>query len=105
MSDVGCQLADVVWQVRDCSLLIVYCQLLIGNCLLPIHQFVLKDLFLQRSRTSFSVLAEATQLAKAGYTEIQLLGQNVNSYRDPSSTAWRRLKTFCSALSRMLHVL
>ena len=37
----------------------------------------------ERSRTSTSVLAEARQMAEAGYTEIQLLGQNVNSYRDP----------------------
>jgi len=37
----------------------------------------------ERSRTSDSVLSEARQLADLGYTEIQLLGQNVNSYRDP----------------------
>jgi tRNA-2-methylthio-N6-dimethylallyladenosine synthase len=37
----------------------------------------------ERSRTSASVLAEARQLADLGYTEIQLLGQNVNSFRDP----------------------
>ena len=37
----------------------------------------------ERSRTSQSVLAEATRMADAGYTDIQLLGQNVNSYRDP----------------------
>jgi tRNA-2-methylthio-N6-dimethylallyladenosine synthase len=29
------------------------------------------------------VLAEARRIADQGYTEIQLLGQNVNSYRDP----------------------
>src|SRR6201999_1977987 len=34
------------------------------------------------SRTSTSVLAEARRAAEAGYTEIQLLGQNVNSYQD-----------------------
>jgi len=38
----------------------------------------------ERSRTSESVLAEAGELARMGYAEIQLLGQNVNSYRDPS---------------------
>src|SRR5271154_4341554 len=38
----------------------------------------------ERSRTSESVLAEARQMADAGYTEVQLLGQNVNSYRDPA---------------------
>jgi tRNA-2-methylthio-N6-dimethylallyladenosine synthase len=38
----------------------------------------------ERSRTSESVLAEAHQMADLGYTEIQLLGQNVNSYKDPT---------------------
>jgi tRNA-2-methylthio-N6-dimethylallyladenosine synthase len=38
----------------------------------------------ERSRASGAVLAEARRLAEAGYTEIQLLGQTVNSYRDPS---------------------
>jgi len=38
----------------------------------------------ERSRTSDSVLAEAHKMADAGYTDIQLLGQNVNSYLDPS---------------------
>ena len=38
----------------------------------------------ERSRTSDSVLSEARRLADAGYTEIQLLGQTVNSYRDRS---------------------
>jgi len=37
----------------------------------------------ERSRTSSSVLEEAKRIAAVGYTEIQLLGQNVNSYRDP----------------------
>ena len=38
----------------------------------------------ERSRTSDSVLNEARQMGDLGYSEIQLLGQNVNSYRDPS---------------------
>jgi len=38
----------------------------------------------ERSRTSDSVLNEARRMADAGYTDIQLLGQNVNSYRDPA---------------------
>jgi tRNA-2-methylthio-N6-dimethylallyladenosine synthase len=38
----------------------------------------------ERSRSSASVMAEARRMVDAGYTEIQLLGQNVNSYRDPS---------------------
>src|SRR5579863_2148741 len=42
----------------------------------------------ERSRTSASVLEEARKLASMGYKEIQLLGQNVNSYRDPSSAGW-----------------
>ena len=37
----------------------------------------------ERSRTSDNILAEARQMADSGYTEVQLLGQNVNSYRDP----------------------
>lgn len=47
----------------------------------------------ERSRTSDSVLAEARQMADLGYTEIQLLGQNVNSYRDPAGK-----KTFAELL-------
>src|SRR5947207_15263230 len=42
----------------------------------------------ERSRTSESVMSEAAELGGAGYTEVQLLGQNVNSYRDPSPAAW-----------------
>jgi tRNA-2-methylthio-N6-dimethylallyladenosine synthase len=38
----------------------------------------------ERSRTSDSVLAEARRMADAGYTDVQFLGQNVNSYSDPS---------------------
>src|SRR5450631_3878528 len=37
----------------------------------------------ERSRTSDSVLAEARQMADLGYTDIQLLGQNVNAFNDP----------------------
>lgn len=39
----------------------------------------------ERSRTSDSVLAEARRMVDAGYSEIQLLGQNVNSYVDPAA--------------------
>jgi len=42
----------------------------------------------ERSRTSESVMAEARCIAAEGHTEIQLLGQNVNSYRDPSPAGW-----------------
>jgi len=41
----------------------------------------------ERSRTSQSVLEEARRIADSGLTEIQLLGQNVNSYCDPLSRA------------------
>jgi tRNA-2-methylthio-N6-dimethylallyladenosine synthase len=36
----------------------------------------------ERSRSSDSVMSEAIRMAEQGYTDIQLLGQNVNSYRD-----------------------
>ncbi|MGA8406913.1 MAG: tRNA (N6-isopentenyl adenosine(37)-C2)-methylthiotransferase MiaB [Candidatus Acidiferrales bacterium] len=42
----------------------------------------------ERSRASDAVLAEARRLADAGYSEIQLLGQTVNSYRDTSPRKW-----------------
>jgi tRNA-2-methylthio-N6-dimethylallyladenosine synthase len=54
----------------------------------------------ERSRTSESVMAEARGLAERGYTEIQLLGQNVNSYRDPSPAGWE----FAALLSRVAEV-
>jgi tRNA-2-methylthio-N6-dimethylallyladenosine synthase len=37
----------------------------------------------ERSRGFSSVLDEARRIVDQGFTEIQLLGQNVNSYRDP----------------------
>jgi tRNA-2-methylthio-N6-dimethylallyladenosine synthase len=42
----------------------------------------------ERSRTADSVIDEVKRLADLGYTEITLLGQNVNSYRDPSPKGW-----------------
>jgi tRNA-2-methylthio-N6-dimethylallyladenosine synthase len=54
----------------------------------------------ERSRTSESVMAEAGRLAGQGYSEIQLLGQNVNSYRDPSPAAW----DFATLLARVAEV-
>jgi tRNA-2-methylthio-N6-dimethylallyladenosine synthase len=37
----------------------------------------------ERCRTVAQIVGEAESLADAGFREIQLLGQNVNSYRDP----------------------
>ena len=54
----------------------------------------------ERSRTSESVMAEARGLAEKGYTEIQLLGQNVNSYRDPSPAGW----DFATLLARVAEI-
>jgi len=53
----------------------------------------------ERSRTSASVLAEARQMADLGYTEIQLLGQNVNSYKDPA-----KKQTFAELLAAVSEV-
>ena len=53
----------------------------------------------ERSRTSESVLAEARQMADLGYTEIQLLGQNVNSYKDPDCGSSGKKKTFAELLA------
>jgi tRNA-2-methylthio-N6-dimethylallyladenosine synthase len=54
----------------------------------------------ERSRTADSVMAEARRLASEGYSEIQLLGQNVNSYRDPSPAGW----DFATLLARIAEV-
>jgi tRNA-2-methylthio-N6-dimethylallyladenosine synthase len=53
----------------------------------------------ERSRTSDSVLAEARQMADLGYSEIQLLGQNVNSYRDPAGKC-----SFAELLTAVGHI-
>jgi tRNA-2-methylthio-N6-dimethylallyladenosine synthase len=57
----------------------------------------------ERSRTSDSVLAEARQMADLGYTEIQLLGQNVNSYKDSAGNSAHR-KTFAELLAAVAEV-
>jgi tRNA-2-methylthio-N6-dimethylallyladenosine synthase len=57
----------------------------------------------ERSRTSESVLAEARAMADLGYTEIQLLGQNVNSYKDPAGKPGGK-KTFAELLAAVAEV-
>jgi len=51
----------------------------------------------ERSRPSDKILAESRRLASEGFTEIQLLGQTVNSYRDPSPAGM----SFAELLSRV----
>ena len=59
----------------------------------------------ERSRSSSSVLGEARQLADLGYTEIQLLGQNVNSYRDPDGkTSFAELLAAVASISGIRRV-
>jgi tRNA-2-methylthio-N6-dimethylallyladenosine synthase len=43
----------------------------------------------ERSRASGSILREVRQLAESGYSEVQLLGQTVNSYKDPTGRKMR----------------
>jgi len=43
----------------------------------------------ERSRASASLLREVRQLADLGYSEVQFLGQTVNSYADPSASRLR----------------
>jgi tRNA-2-methylthio-N6-dimethylallyladenosine synthase len=54
----------------------------------------------ERSRPSDKILAEARRLVDEGYTEIQLLGQIVNAWHDPSPA---RL-SFADLLSRVAEV-
>jgi tRNA-2-methylthio-N6-dimethylallyladenosine synthase len=43
----------------------------------------------ERSRASDAILREVRQLTELGYSEVQLLGQTVNSYKDPTPRKMR----------------
>jgi tRNA-2-methylthio-N6-dimethylallyladenosine synthase len=54
----------------------------------------------ERSRSSAKLLAECRRLVDEGYTEIQLLGQIVNAWRDPSPPRW----SFVELLGRVAEI-
>lgn len=54
----------------------------------------------ERSRPSDMILAECSRLIDQGYTEIQLLGQIVNNWRDPSPAGL----TFAELLARVAEI-
>src|SRR5271157_4889425 len=54
----------------------------------------------ERSRAGAKVIAECRRLVDAGYTEIQLLGQIVNAWRDPTPAHW----SFAELLARVAEV-
>jgi len=54
----------------------------------------------ERSRSSAKILAECRRLVDEGYTEIQLLGQIVNAWRDPSPAGW----SFADLLARVAEI-
>ena len=54
----------------------------------------------ERSQPSHKILADSRRLVDEGFTEIQLLGQTVNSYWDPSPAHW----SFAELLARVAEV-
>ena len=54
----------------------------------------------ERSRSGARIMAECRRLVDQGYTEIQILGQIVNAWRDPSPARW----TFAELLARVAEV-
>jgi tRNA-2-methylthio-N6-dimethylallyladenosine synthase len=54
----------------------------------------------ERSRAGARIIAECRRLVDAGYTEIQILGQIVNAWRDPSPARW----SFAELLGRVAEV-
>jgi tRNA-2-methylthio-N6-dimethylallyladenosine synthase len=54
----------------------------------------------ERSRAGARIIAECHRLVDAGYTEIQILGQIVNAWRDPAPARW----SFAELLARVAEV-
>ncbi len=54
----------------------------------------------ERSRSGAKIIEDCRRLVDAGYTEIQILGQIVNAWRDPSPTKW----TFAELLTGVASV-
>jgi tRNA-2-methylthio-N6-dimethylallyladenosine synthase len=54
----------------------------------------------ERSRAGTKIIAECHRLVDAGYSEIQILGQIVNAWRDPSPAHW----SFAELLARVAEV-
>jgi tRNA-2-methylthio-N6-dimethylallyladenosine synthase len=54
----------------------------------------------ERSRSGAKIIAECRRLADVGYTEIQILGQIVNAWQDPTPARW----SFAEMLSRVAEV-
>ncbi|MGO8786206.1 MAG: tRNA (N6-isopentenyl adenosine(37)-C2)-methylthiotransferase MiaB [Terriglobia bacterium] len=54
----------------------------------------------ERSRAGAKIIAECRRLVDAGYTEIQILGQIVNAWRDPTPAHW----SFAELLARIAEI-
>jgi tRNA-2-methylthio-N6-dimethylallyladenosine synthase len=54
----------------------------------------------ERSRSGARIIEECHRLVDAGYTEIQILGQIVNAWRDPAAAKW----SFAELLTRVAAV-
>jgi tRNA-2-methylthio-N6-dimethylallyladenosine synthase len=82
--DLGERLADEVWDVPVAgrhSPFIAYIPIIEGcnkfctYCIVPFSRGR------EQSREAFEIIAEVKRMLDAGYREVQLIGQNVNSYR------------------------